>query len=121
MLPFLETDMFQLIFNLLERFVKVEALAEVISTAKLVQLDLTKRKATLEELVNLREVKIRIKANIEALLKSADQFAEEAESTGKVTLISKSNAMRKSLEFCPQKSVRTLYVNNDGEYIARVL
>jgi len=41
-------------------------------------------------------VKKRIKANIEALLKSADQFAEEAESTGKVTLISKSNAMRRS-------------------------
>ena len=42
MLPFLAPDMFQLIFNLLERFVKEEALAEVTSTAKLVQLDLTK-------------------------------------------------------------------------------
>ena len=41
MLPFLATDMFQLVFNLLERFVKEEALAEVTSTAKLVQLDLT--------------------------------------------------------------------------------
>ena len=41
-LPFLAPDMFQLIFNLLERFVKEEALAEVTSTAKLVQLDLTK-------------------------------------------------------------------------------
>ena len=29
-------------------------------------------------------------------MKSADQFAEEAESTGKVTLISKLNAMRRS-------------------------
>lgn len=55
-----------------------------------------KRKATLEELDNLKEVKKRMKANIEALLKSVDQFAEEAESTGKVTLISKSNAMRQS-------------------------
>ena len=44
----------------------------------------------------LKEVKKRMKANIEALLKSADQFAEEAESTGKVTLTSKSNAMRRS-------------------------
>ena len=39
-------------------------------------------KATLEEMDNLKEVKkiIKdvIKANIEALLKSADQFAEEA-------------------------------------------
>ena len=37
-----------------------------------------------------------MKASIEALLKSADQFAEEAESNGKVTLTSKSNAMRRS-------------------------
>ena len=44
----------------------------------------------------LKEVKKRMKANIEALLKSADQFAEEAESTGKATLTSKSNAMRRS-------------------------
>ena len=44
----------------------------------------------------LKEVKKRMKANIEALLKSADQFAEEAESSGKVTLTSKSNAMRRS-------------------------
>ena len=55
-----------------------------------------KRKATLEELDNLKEVKKRMKANIEALLNSAHQFAEETESTGKVTLISKSNAMRRS-------------------------
>ena len=55
-----------------------------------------KRKATLEELDNLKEVKKRMKANFEALLKSAKQFAEQAESTGKVTLISKSNAMRQS-------------------------
>ena len=42
MLPFLAPNMFQLVFNLLERFVKEEALAEMTSTAKLVQLDLTK-------------------------------------------------------------------------------
>ena len=35
MLPFLAPDMFQLVLNLLERFVKEEALAEVISAAKL--------------------------------------------------------------------------------------
>ena len=55
-----------------------------------------KRKATLEELDNLKEVKKKMKANIEEPLKSADQFPEQAESTGKVTLISKSNAMRQS-------------------------
>ena len=32
-------------------------------------------------------------ASIEALLKSAEQLAQEAESTGKVNLICKSNAM----------------------------
>ena len=38
-----------------------------------------------------------MKTNTEALLKSAAQFAEEADqSTGKVTHISKSNAMRRS-------------------------
>ena len=57
-----------------------------------------KRKAALEELDNLKGVKKRMKANIESLLKSADQFAEEAESTGKVTLISKSNAMSEVLK-----------------------
>ena len=37
-----------------------------------------------------------MKANTEALLKSADQFT--AELTGNVTFISKSNAMRRSAE-----------------------
>jgi len=35
MLPFLPPDMFQLVLNLLERFVKEEALTKVISAAKL--------------------------------------------------------------------------------------
>lgn len=55
-----------------------------------------KRKAALDELDNLKEVKKRMKANIEALLKSTDKSAEKAESTRKVTLISKSNVMRQS-------------------------
>ena len=42
MVPFLAPEMFQLVFNLLERFVKEEALAELTSTAELVQRDLTK-------------------------------------------------------------------------------
>lgn len=37
-----------------------------------------------------------MKANIEALLKSADEFAENVQLTGKVTLISMSDAMRQS-------------------------
>ena len=59
MLPFLATDMFQLVFNLLERFVKEEALTEVTSTAKLVQLDLTK--SSLHK--NTLDVDIRFVAN----------------------------------------------------------
>ncbi|CAH3164476.1 unnamed protein product, partial [Pocillopora meandrina] len=55
MLPFLATDMFQLVFNLLEIFVKEEALAEVTSTAKLVQLDLTKSSLhTLDDCYSVR-------------------------------------------------------------------
>ena len=41
-LPFLAPDMFQLVFNLLERFVTEEPLAEVTSIPKVLQLDLTK-------------------------------------------------------------------------------
>jgi len=37
-----------------------------------------------------------MKSNIKALLESADYLAEKANLTGKVTLISKSNAMRQS-------------------------
>lgn len=51
-----------------------------------------KRKTALDELDDLKEVKKRMKANIE----SADKSAEKAESTRKVTLISKSNVMRQS-------------------------
>ena len=46
----------------------------------------------------LKEVKKRMKANIEALLKSADQFAEEAESSGKVTLTSLRYRERRRVE-----------------------
>ena len=41
MLPFLARDMFDLVFNLVEKFVKEDVLKKVISTVKLVQLDLT--------------------------------------------------------------------------------
>jgi len=42
----------------------------------------------------LKEQKKRMKSNIEALFKSADHLVEKAESTGKVTFISESKAMR---------------------------
>ena len=49
-----------------------------------------KRAAVLDELNDLKEQKKRMKSNIEALFKSADDLA------GKVTFISKSNAVRRS-------------------------
>ena len=55
-----------------------------------------KRAAVLDALNNLKEQKKRMKSNMEALFKSADDLAEKAETTGKVTFISKSNAMRRS-------------------------
>ena len=55
-----------------------------------------KRATVLDELNYLKEQKKRMKSNIEALFKSADDLAEKAESTRKVTFISKSNAMRQS-------------------------
>ena len=56
------------------------------------------QKAVLDELNDLKEQKKRMKSNIEALFKSADDLAEQAESTGNVTFISKSNAMRRSVK-----------------------
>jgi len=56
-----------------------------------------KRGAVLDKQLNdLKEQKKRMKSNIEALFKSTDDLAEKAESTGKVSFISKSNAMRRS-------------------------
>jgi len=46
-----------------------------------------KRAAVLDELNDLKEQKKRMKSNIEALFKSADDLAEKAESTEKVTFI----------------------------------
>ena len=55
-----------------------------------------KRAAVLDELNDLKVQKERMKSNIEALFKSASDLAEKAKLTGKVTFISKSNAMRQS-------------------------
>ena len=55
-----------------------------------------KRTTVLDELNDLKEQKKRMKSNIEALFKSAYDLAEKAESTGKVTFISRSNRMRRS-------------------------
>lgn len=64
-----------------------------------------KRAAVSDELNDLKDRQKRMKANIEALFKSADDLAEKAESTGKVSFISKSNSMRQSAKEsrCPQR------------------
>ena len=54
-----------------------------------------KRKAAVE-LEELRAKRKRTQASVDAMLKSADQYADEAEKTGQMTLISKSNAMRRA-------------------------
>ena len=54
-----------------------------------------KRKAN-DELVGLKAKKKRVEGTIEALNSSADAYAEEAESTGRIELIAQSNSHRRS-------------------------
>ena len=55
-----------------------------------------KRKAAMEELEELRAKRKRTQASADAMFKSADQYADEAEKTNQMTLIAKSNAMRRA-------------------------
>lgn len=55
-----------------------------------------KRKASLEQLEELKNKRQRIDLDISSLTKSADQYAEKAEHTGNLTFIAKSNALRRS-------------------------
>jgi hypothetical protein len=55
-----------------------------------------KRKADEEELTLLKAKKQRLVCDIESLKKSADSFADQAEKNGDLTLITKSNSMRRS-------------------------
>ncbi len=52
-----------------------------------------KRKALADELDELKRKKARAESDIAALEKSADEHAEKAESTGKLTHITKSNSL----------------------------
>ena len=56
----------------------------------------SKRKHECEEAEKMEAKKMRLNQDIAALLKSADELATSAELTGDLTLLSKSNAMRKS-------------------------
>ena len=55
-----------------------------------------KRKHVLDEIEELKEKKKRMKMDIDSLVKSADDFSVKAEETGKMTLVTKSNALRKA-------------------------
>ena len=57
---------------------------------------LLKRKSTLDELEELKAKKKRVEKAKDSLVKSAEDYAEKAESTGKLELISKSNSMRRT-------------------------
>ena len=55
-----------------------------------------KRKALIDEIEDLKAKKKRLQADCEAMEKSADQMALQAESKGKLTLIAKSNSFRRT-------------------------
>jgi seryl-tRNA synthetase len=55
-----------------------------------------KRKALDDETAELKKKKQKLETDMEALLASADDFAEKAEKNHQLTLIAKSNAMRKA-------------------------
>ena len=54
-----------------------------------------KRKMTCDELEELKTKKKAMECNRDALVKSADEFADKAESTSNLEYISKSNALRR--------------------------
>jgi len=55
-----------------------------------------KRKHVLDEIEELKEKKKKMKLDIASLVQSADDLGVEAEETGKLTLLTKSNALRKA-------------------------
>ena len=57
-----------------------------------------KRKATLDQVDELKVKKQRLLSDISALTKSADETAEKAESTSNLTFLAKSNAYRRSVK-----------------------
>lgn len=55
-----------------------------------------RKRSPLEEISSLKAKKRRLESNFEALKRSVDDYGEKAESKGKLTLIAKSNGMRRS-------------------------
>jgi len=55
-----------------------------------------RKRSLLEEISTLKEKKRRLESDFDALKRSADDYAEKAESSGKLTLIAKTNGMRRT-------------------------
>ena len=55
-----------------------------------------RKRSLLDKISTLKEKKRRLETDFEALKNSADRYAEKAESTGRLTLIAKSNGMRRT-------------------------
>jgi hypothetical protein len=55
-----------------------------------------RKRVIMDDIVEIKAKKKRLEDDIEALTKSAEEYADKAESKGKVTLITKSNALRRS-------------------------
>ena len=55
-----------------------------------------RKRSLFEEISTLKEKKRRLESDFEALISSADKYAEKAETSGKLTFIAKSNGMRRS-------------------------
>ena len=62
-----------------------------------------RKRAIMDDIVEIKSKKKRIEEDIKSLSKSAEEYADKAETTGKVTLIAKSNSMRRSAKEKKQK------------------
>ena len=55
-----------------------------------------KRKSTMEEIDLLKKKKRQFETDLEALIKTADEFADRAEDSRQITWIAKSNSLRRT-------------------------
>ena len=55
-----------------------------------------KRKELVNELDKLKKKRRRLETDVDGLVKSADEFAQKAEDTGKLVWITKSNSLRRT-------------------------
>ena len=55
-----------------------------------------KRKSLLDKVEELKEKKKRLSEDIDSLVKTADNLAEKAESTGRISFVTQSNSLRRT-------------------------